>query len=229
MRDIARPSPHLPLRNPTTSLRLALSSIGWDVLATDTSLVLSSVLTRNIDANRNALPISAGVIQTKELDWTVDPTEWKWTDRSAIATKNLDESEPAENLNSHLEPPFDLIVTADTIYSDELARPLLRCLHKLATLSTSESGSSPPVYVCVERRDPGLLDRTLEEAESAWGFTAERIRETKIKRAMKRGGVTWDKSDWEGVEIWKLQVSKPKQAKDRPSGVPHAVDPSSPS
>lgn len=125
-------------------------------------------------------------------------------------------------------PPFDLIFTADTLYISELVTPLLRTLHHLARLSCPQSTSnniltkdsvtkghsstkkhfSCPVYVCVERRDPALMDRAYEACQGEWGFAVERVRTVKIRKALERAGVDWmrDTNTWEGIEIWKMRL-----------------------
>lgn len=109
-----------------------------------------------------------------------------------------------------LESPFDLIVTSDTIYSPELVQPLLRTLHALVCgapkWAPAQHARCPPIYLCIERRDPALIDRTLAEAKSIWGFAVLRIPHRKVAKAMGKGGVKWDQEDWAGVEIWKLTL-----------------------
>jgi hypothetical protein len=108
-----------------------------------------------------------------------------------------------------LQSPYDLIMTADTLYAAALVTPLLRSLHHLSTLSTHPGSKfSCPLYIAVERRDPQLMDRAFEECSSVWGFKVERIRAPKVKKALERANVGWvaDKSLWEGVEIWKLRL-----------------------
>lgn len=48
-----------------------------------------------------------------------------------------------------------------------------------------------------------------KQAKEEWGFNLNRIPYRRIVRAMERGGLNWSKSDWEGVEIWKLQIGSP--------------------
>jgi len=62
------------------------------------------------------------------------------------------------------------------------------------------------VYLCIERRDPALLDRALAEAKDVWGFTATRIGHGRVSRAMEKAGLKWTKEDWAEVEIWKLKL-----------------------
>jgi hypothetical protein len=193
-----------------------LASLGWDVLATDLPNVITTVLSQNIGGNVAALPVDSGSIEIRELDWTVPPENWTWNDDTTIASTcersqaASDCTLPLSQVNSGSQgPPFDLIVTSDTIYSPELVLPLLRSLHALCQMSRKSSASnirSPPVYLCLERRDPALIDRTLAEAKNVWGFTAVRILHRKIAKAMDKGGVKWPREDWEGIEIWKLTL-----------------------
>jgi hypothetical protein len=193
--------------------RLTLASLGWDVLATDIPKVISTVLSRNIAQNTAVLPIDSGTIAIRELDWTVPPEQWQWDNSNAIASS--DSTRPSfisgpSRSEKPLGPPFDLVVTSDTIYSPELTQPLLRTLHALCYASIAApalSARSPPVYLCIERRDPSLIDSALSEAQSVWGFDVTRIPHKRISKAMVKGGVKWDKEDWEGIEIWKMTLS----------------------
>jgi hypothetical protein len=161
------------------------------------------------------LPPNAGSIAVRELDWTVAPEHWQWDSANAIASASHPTKPlflPASSGNGEiLQPPFDLIVTSDTIYSPELTQPLLRTLHALCDASKrarTPPARSPPIYLCIERRDPKLIDAALSEAENVWGFTVTRIPHKKLSKAMEKGGVKWDKGDWEGIEIWKLRLDE---------------------
>ncbi|KAH7923879.1 hypothetical protein BV22DRAFT_1167701 [Leucogyrophana mollusca] len=175
---------------------LALASLGYDVVATDIPAVTRSVLGPNIRANAGA-----GRVEVRVLDWTVDPGEWKWDVEHSVTPLG-----PVDTQEGLLAPPFDLIVSADTLYDPALVRPLLRTLHALSELSIV-AGRAPPVYICLERRDPALIDAALAAARDEWGFAVERVPGRKVARAMERGGVRWAKSEWEGVEVWKLQLT----------------------
>jgi len=180
---------------------LALCSLGWDVIATDTRTVISLVLQNNIDANRANLPDGSGCIQIRELDWTVEPEKWTWTDSSRIASHSFQESSGMETLS----PPFDLVLTADTVYIPELLTPLFRTLRAL-----SQDGH-PHVFLALERRDSQLIDEALAQAQRVWFFSPQRIPNKKISKALIKAGCQWDKSEWEGVEIWKLVVNSALQ------------------
>lgn len=186
---------------------LALSAMGYDVLATDLPAVVSSVLADNISRNVSQLPLGHGTIQVRILDWSVPPEQWSWNDDTAVASPDVrQEAGDAQTMG----PPFDLIISSDTIYSPDIISPLFRTVHALTRMSLISSPSSrpPPVYICLERRDPTLINRSLSNAENMWGFTLDRVPHKKLVRAMEKGGVTWDKVDWEGIEIWKLTLTE---------------------
>ena len=189
----------------TFMFRLALASLGWDVLATDIPHVIESVLKNNVTNNIAGLPPNSGIVQVRELDWFVPPANWIWNHKSIIS-----HSSPlipsATSCPSLLRPPFDLIISADTVYASELLQPFLRTLYSLSMLSTSRP---PPIFLCVERRDSLLLDRLLSDAKDKWNFAVERIPHKKLARSLEKSGVQWKKSDWDGVELWKLRLVIP--------------------
>jgi protein N-lysine methyltransferase METTL21D len=174
------------------------------VLATDIPEVIYTVLRQNITQNMVALPAICGHIEIRELDWTVAPDRWTWDNDTAIASSSGSASgAPSRDSKELLRPPFDLIISSDTLYSPDLTRPLLRTLHALSTKS-----QSPPIYLCIERRDPLLVDNTLAQAKDVWGFNVERVSHRKLVKAMDKSGVKWVKDDWDGVEIWKLVLAR---------------------
>jgi hypothetical protein len=165
--------------------------------------VISSVLAKNITNNLSALPAGSGTIQIRELDWSVPPEKWTWDHEHAIASHS-GVSSAAQSSLSLLQPPFDLIISADTVYSLDLIEPMLRTLHALSMLSASAS-RYPLILLCIERRDPALVDRLLTDAKDNWSFDVERIPHKKLVKAVEKGS-QWNKSDWEGVEIWKFRL-----------------------
>lgn len=184
-------------------LSLALSSLGWDVVATDLPEIIDTVLARNIANNIAALPPDSGTIQVRALDWTVLPDLWSWDNARAIASATgIPSPLPAEG-TTLLAPPFDLIITADTIYNSALTGPLLRSLRALSEQSVrscTKVSRPPPIYLCLERRDPVLVDQALSDAAKLW--SVKRISFNKLSHAMEKGGLSWDKSDWDDVEVW---------------------------
>lgn len=161
------------------------------------------MLSPNIASNHPISSSNGGTIQIRELDWLVPPESWDWTNPIAVASTNSSPSSTVTRPDDPtvLRPPFDLIISSDTIYLAELVQPLLRALHAAVTAS-----GSPPVFLCIERRDPALLDRALAEAKDVWGFTATRVGHRRVSRAMEKAGLKWTKEDWAGVEIWKLKL-----------------------
>ncbi len=184
--------------------------MGWDVIATDLQDVISAVLSPNISRNRANLPPGSGAIQVRLLDWTIPPDSWLWDNPNVIASQHRDPPEyPAQdNQNPILRPPFDLIISSDTLYLAELVTPLMRSLHEVSRLSVSASpeARAPPIYLCVERRDPGMMDRALSEAKEVWNFKVERVPHKRLAKAMEKGGARWGKGEWDDVEIWKLNL-----------------------
>ncbi len=107
-----------------------------------------------------------------------------------------------------LSPPYDLIYTADTIYDSTLVTPLLRSLHAISKLSAAASPTSrpPTILLCLERRDPALIDSFFHEAATVWNFSIERVPSRKLAKAIQKHNPHWTKEDWEGVELWKLKL-----------------------
>jgi hypothetical protein len=149
----------------------------------------------------------------KELDWTVSPEQWKWhhpttvtsVDKGPDIDQGISFDSTEDSTVQHQKPPFDLIVTTDTLYHTALVTPLLRSLKHLVTSSTV-GRSAPRCLVALERRDPPLITAALNEARDSWDFKCERVPQRKIVRAMERAEMRWKKEDWEGVEIWELSL-----------------------
>jgi protein N-lysine methyltransferase METTL21D len=177
--------------------------MGGDVLATDSAFILQSVLRRNILSNASVISPSA-IIQARELDWSVLSEFWSWTDRDSIT--NTTASAPSTPDEELLKPPFDIILTSDTVYSPDLVQPLLDTIHSLVQLSTT-STRPPPCFLCLERRDPQLVDMFLARAREM-NFNISRVPYQKLKRALDRTGIDWSREDWDAVELWKLQLAK---------------------
>ncbi|KAG8899072.1 hypothetical protein FRB99_006953 [Tulasnella sp. 403] len=193
---------------------LALSSSGWDVLATDTDFIVRSVLQPNVTTNTS---LSSGRVRAKELDWTTPPLEWRWDNPSSVTCSAEKEAinEVDDIAMPTIDPPFDLIISSDTIFSAELAPCLLRTMAHLSKISRVPPASAetpggkayyPPVYLAIENRDPLLVAKTLNEAREEWGFGLTRVPHTKVSATLKTGGVDWDEEEWEGVEIWVLTL-----------------------
>lgn len=184
---------------------LVLSALGYDVLATDTAHVCNSVLRYNIAANLPHLPTTTGSIQVRELDWNVDSDRWMWNDSTRITPDGNASNKRGTNGEEPLGPPFDLIVSSDTLYDVSLVQPFFRTVRALAASSRKIEPLKPLLfYLALERRDPRLIDEALACAPVP--LTQVPIR--KVRKALDRAGIHWDGSDWEAVEIWSgsLQV-----------------------
>lgn len=84
--------------------------------------------------------------------------------------------------------------------------PILRTLHHLSTISSSSSTlHAPPILLCIERRDPMLVDHLLASAKENWGFSVEQIPRRKLVKAVEKSS-QWAKSEWDDVELWKLRL-----------------------
>lgn len=108
-----------------------------------------------------------------------------------------------------LDPPllageFDVIVTADTIYTPDLVGPLWNTVAKYSSPTTVS-------YVAVENRDPRLMESAYERGKEL-GFDVKRINANRIVKAVERVW-GWKKGDgWEGVEIWKAKFRGKKES-----------------
>ncbi|KIJ68972.1 hypothetical protein HYDPIDRAFT_79807, partial [Hydnomerulius pinastri MD-312] len=188
---------------------LALSSLGYDVLATDTAHVCDSVLRHNIAANLQHLPSNAGVIQVRVLDWSISSDRWQWNDPMRI-TPDGDRLNGGGETEDLLGPPFDLIVSSDTLYDASLIDPFFRTVRALSKPrlqhqphAPAPSPLRPPLLLlALERRDPQLISRALSCAP----IPLTQVPTKKLKKALERAGMQWDRLDWEGVEVWRGSV-----------------------
>lgn len=252
---------------------LVLASLGIDVVATDLPVVINQVLHRNIEANRDVIEefitekrgiqsfarcggdgfktetLNAGRIDVKVLDWTADTSAWHWDVDGWITPQTM-----AGNIHSssdpemHIQPPFDLIITSDTVYEQSLITPLLRVLYYVSMLSEAIPVSSrqskrnvyPPIYLSLERRDSEVIDGAIEKAKDM-GFVCEMVRMRKITNLMRKSGAFChaEKNEpefeeeeehivgkpaglgaWDGVEIWKLQLKPDTKVRVRRNQAP---------
>ncbi|CUA72267.1 hypothetical protein RSOLAG22IIIB_00932 [Rhizoctonia solani] len=178
---------------------LVLASLGYHVMATDAHPAVLSLLIQNIQRNAYSLP---GSVQVRELDWCVPPEQWDWSDPNNI-------THPRAYSDPRVTPtPFDLIVTADTLYVPHLTPHLLRTLDYIQALTPVTNNSTsyrrPTALIAFERRDPALIDSALALIPGS----LNRIPQRKISKALQRLGWNWDTSDWEGVEVWKVKWAK---------------------
>lgn len=179
-----------------------LAALGFDVAATDVRGVVHTVLRRNVAENARCVRecAGAGVVEARELDWTVPPDQWDWNGTGAVAPPSPSPS-PQPGLGIGIGPPFDLVVTADTLYRRDLVAPLVRTLRAVSVQSRSGRGF-PPVFVALERRDPDVIALALQLAARE-GFACRRVPHARVGKCMRAAGLRWEKEDWEGVEVWR--------------------------
>ncbi|KAJ7774765.1 hypothetical protein B0H16DRAFT_1508260 [Mycena metata] len=175
---------------------LALAHLGCHTIATDLPWVIAKCLAKNIENNRARLPSTAGELSVRELDWTIPPDQWVFDHDTIIASPACSPPEPQQYPHK-----FDIIVSADTVYSRELVTPFLRTLHALCT---SSAPRIPMAFICIERRDNAVIDQMLQDAQSIWCFAVTRVPPRKLSKALEKSGCKWAKDDWDGVELWKL-------------------------
>ncbi|GAA5960562.1 hypothetical protein JCM8115_003224 [Rhodotorula mucilaginosa] len=197
----------IDLGSGTGLVALALANLGYDTLATDVDAIAHGVLAQNVSENADRVSRGRGRIRAAALDWfTFDRDAWRWP------SSGEDDDDQDGGDARHV----DLITTADTVYDPSLSEPLLRTLHGLSLLSSlsSSSGSPtpPPIYLALEARDPALIASFFQlAASSTFGFKCSRIDPSRIKKLVEneKGTLAWqDEADWEGVELWKLVLSK---------------------
>jgi protein N-lysine methyltransferase METTL21D len=165
------------------------------------------ILRSNIGMNMPRLPPDAGRVHIRELDWMVPPEDWRWNDTERIASPVMIGNSNSISVDTdYLRPPFDLIVTTDTIYHPDLGDPLLRTLHHLVRFSV-EKGTTPRTFLALERRDPALVDSVLRAAIDKWGFKLEAVPRRRLSKALEKAGMKWPREDWDGVEVWKMSLS----------------------
>lgn len=189
------------------AISLVLGALGYDVLATDTRHVCNAVLRHNMAANLPHLPTTAGLIQVRELDWNVACDAWQWNDPLCVTPAGDASSSTSGDCGANPEPqgdllgpPFDLIISSDTLYDVSLVQPFFRTVQALAASSRKiEPLKSPLFLLALERRDPQLIDHALACAP----VPLTRVPTKKVRKALERAGIHWKMSDWEGVEIWK--------------------------
>ncbi|KAF8445318.1 hypothetical protein BGX38DRAFT_1094655, partial [Terfezia claveryi] len=221
---------------------LVLASLGIDVVATDLPVVIMQVLEKNINTHlelvetlvASMLPrnsrIEPGKIDVKVLDWTADPSTWRWDETRWISPRTNGDLGRTEG--NSIGPPFDLVIISDTIYERSLIPSILQTLYQLSILSKRTSPHSkktlyPLIFLSLERRDGGLVDGALQQAREM-GFACEMIRIGKLTKLMKKAGLHTMPTDrglglWDGVEIWRLQLKPRKLSKDAEPNIPSAI------
>lgn len=183
-------------------LPLSLHHSGMDCVATDIASVAVLLDMNLCTANRSGA-LDAPALEARSLDWFVNPVEWNWARRD-ITGSGVDK----DDVSSLLAPPFDFIVTTDSVYHPSLTQPLLRALHALSTPPYAPSTKPPPIYLALEARDPDLIAAFLDSARTDWAFKCSRTDNARLEKLLGKGGLGWSADDWEGVQVWKLQLDR---------------------
>ncbi|KAK4058816.1 T-complex protein 1 subunit delta [Microbotryomycetes sp. JL221] len=209
----------------TGLLAMTLTSLGYNVIATDIKPVANGLLRSNLDRNFSSrttasTELAASVCEARTLDWFEAPSEWDF-DRWSISSPSVTSLAKGQDSPPQpcIHPPFDLITTSDSIYDLSLVEPLIKTLTALAKLSLA-NGIKPSIYVALEDRDPlvtkmffekllsrasdGTDDSTTSVQTHHW--TASRIPHATIQK-LAETKLNWgDESDYDGVQVWKLAI-----------------------
>lgn len=191
-----------------------MAMLGFDVVATDLNVVIDAVLRQNVEDNLDrvkgwgnggevgGVARGCGDVEVRELDWLVQPEDWDWDSVESITGPELQSEEMGRpKKGGDIGPPFNLVVTADTLYHQDLVAPLLRTI-KSISIQSRKGRKYPPVYVALERRDPEVIEHALELAKRE-RFDCKKVPDGKIVKCLESVEYKWEKEDWEGVEIWK--------------------------
>lgn len=217
----------IDLGSGTGLLSLQMLHLGFNSLATDLATITLRILAANL--RRNTLEGRKGVgvevggdggarIKAATLDWTHDPDAWDFQaqDVTPVPPSFFEmtpaRTSPASETNV-FEPPFDLILTSDSLYHPSLLQPLLSTLQSLSLLSTQQ-GTKPLIYLALENRDPLLIAQFWTLANDR-GFKCSRVDPGRLVRILEadypapEGGIInlgWMREEWDGVEIWKMSL-----------------------
>lgn len=174
-------------------LPLCLASKGYNVISTDISLVIESVLRENVQTGLRAIYNSpstifseVGKVDVVELDWEEVYTHGRLPDTLRLTHEQSESSS------------IDIITTTDTLYSPRLVQPLLTTLRLISVAQNAPM----IVYIGLERRDTTLVDSALKAAMEA-GLVLKKVGRGRMEKALGATRWGWSNDDWEGVEIWK--------------------------
>ena len=177
---------------------LVLASLGYAVTTTDISPSFETVLCPNIETNTRNRSSEWGPIRCRKLDWFAHTGS---EEQGITAARSWMTHEDPDPEGSTLD--YDYIITTDTLYSTPLTIPLLQTLRSFSLACVTP----PPILVALETRDPMLIASALEAAK-AMGFSLKKIAAGRMEKALGKSGWGWeDKSEWEGIEIWKWKYA----------------------
>lgn len=162
----------------TGFLSLLLAHAGWHVEATDLPYVAHGILADNVRAHEAV----ADQIEVAELDW--------------LAEDQVDARSSA--------PPYDLVLSADTLYTPRLVSGLWHTFaRELARGRGSEDGGGFGL-VALERRDSAFIDESLAVASREHSLELTRVDEGKLRQAAEKS-LGWTKELWDGIEVWEVR------------------------
>ena len=191
----------------TGLLSLLMARLGWQAIATDIPPVLDLVLRPNIEAGlyqfTNQATAKPDQIHVCQLDWTTPPENWMQL--LPASSPDTWSHAPTASTASKVTctPYFDLILTADTIYEPALVQPLLSTLSHLYHRQTD---AKPTILLALERRDPAHVTQALRTANDEFALPFKQVPPKRVRKIFDAlgDGASWSRTDWDGVEIWKL-------------------------
>ncbi|TIA99932.1 hypothetical protein E3P96_02770 [Wallemia ichthyophaga] len=173
-----------------------------EVLLTDVSKVVDRVLLRNVKSN------DYSNTQVGVLDWSTEPEAIDWKAiRCFIRISDmqwLTERRQIDRGEHVLRPPFDLIVTTDTLYERTLTPQLLKHI----SYHLNQSGHSKAL-IGLERRDSALIDEALSMI-TGMGLKLQQIPQQSLSKAVRDEYGWQDDEIWSGCELYKLSKSNRK-------------------
>jgi len=175
---------------------LTLAACGFDVVVTDLPVLVDGLLTSNIERNAGKLHEQSGVpigrITAQVLDWTMDPASWTWL------------CEAASDGGGARTPAFELISTSDSIYSEQLVKPLVRTIQHLSETALQIKSKAPDVYLAYEHRDDAQYEAFLSEAERA-GLRVKKVPTVKVRKAVSKA-YGWRPEQYEGISVVHMKL-----------------------
>lgn len=180
--------------------------MGYDVIATDLPIFTGGALGKNIASNRNQIAnvSGAGSVQCLPLDWMTAAQEWSppIQEQRYDLIFSSDSSKPKFSCYASMRLWSKYI--AFTVYDQMLVKPLLQTILGLCTRSTSETTSSPDIYIAYEHRDDAQYTSFTQQAE-AMGFKVKVVPKGKVGKAVTNL-YGWKSEDYEGITVLYLKL-----------------------
>lgn len=162
----------------TGFLSLLLAHAGWHVEATDLPYVAHGILADNVRAHEAV----TDQIEVAELDW--------------LAEDQVDARSSA--------PPYDLVLSADTLYTPRLVSGLWHTFARELARGRGSEDRGGFGLVALERRDSAFIDESLAVAIREQGLELTRVDDAKLEEAVQRS-LGWTKELWDGIEVWEVR------------------------